>query len=173
MVRWGYINFELGTWYVPRTKNGESQTVTLTAAAQQLLASAYTEVEKDDNDIPLCPWVFPGDGHTGHLVEPKGAWRRILERAGLKQKGEKGKSLKRLRIHDLRRTMGSYMAIVNVNSPLIQKALGHKSLQAASRYQRVNFDPVRQAMEDATAAIHKHAGRKDKLPDNVVSIKAS
>jgi len=27
-------------------------------------------------------WAFPGTGKTGHLISPKKAWRRILDRAG-------------------------------------------------------------------------------------------
>ena len=54
--------------------------------------------------------------------------------------------------------MGSYMAIMNINSPIIAKALGHKSLAAAQRYQRVNFDPVREAMQFATNTMMNHAG---------------
>jgi len=34
---------------------------------------------------------------TGHLMEPKAGWKRILERADIKD----------LRLHDLRRTLGS------------------------------------------------------------------
>lgn len=44
-------------------------------------------------------WVFEGSGTTGHLVEPKSGWKRILDRAGIKD----------LRIHDLRRTLGSWL----------------------------------------------------------------
>jgi hypothetical protein len=43
-------------------------------------------------------WVFPGDGKTGHLVEPKKSWGKLLADAEIEDD---------LRIHDLRRTLGS------------------------------------------------------------------
>ena len=145
-MRWDQINLDLGTWFIPVTKNGESQTVTLTETAIKVLAERQRDSE----------WVFPSPRLANtHLVEPKGAWRRILNRAGLSD----------LRIHDLRRTMGSYMAILNVNSPIIGKALGHKSITAAARYQRVNGGPVKLAMELATNAMLSHAGKAEEAEE--------
>jgi site-specific recombinase XerD len=49
------------------------------------------------------------------------------------------------------------MAMSGVNTPLIQKALGHKSMAAASIYQRVNNDPVKQGMDLAIKTMHEYA----------------
>jgi integrase len=87
--------------------------------------------------------VFPGPGKTGHLVEPKGAWQRILKRA----------KITNLRIHDLRRTLGSWQVAQGVSLAIIGKSLGHKSLQATQVYSRLTLDPVRDAMEKATDAL--------------------
>jgi integrase len=50
-------------------------------------------------------WVFSSKerkkSKSRHLEEPKAAWKRILDRAGLKN----------LRIHALRRALASYQAI--------------------------------------------------------------
>lgn len=92
-------------------------------------------------------WVFEGSGATGHLVEPKSGWKRILERAGIKD----------LRIHDLRRTLGSWQAITGANSFMIGQSLGHKSSQSTAVYARLNIDPVRDSVEKATQAILKHS----------------
>jgi len=40
-------------------------------------------------------FVFPSFGKAGHITEPKGAWKRLLKKAGIAD----------LRIHDLRRTL--------------------------------------------------------------------
>ena len=69
----------------------------------------------------------------------------MLERAGIEN----------LRIHDLRRTAGSYMAIQGVSPTIIGKALGHRSPQATAIYARLTQDPVRQALENAQAALAK------------------
>jgi integrase len=60
------------------------------------------EILKRRKETVTNEWVFAGHGRTGHLVEPKGAWKRILKAAGLSD----------LRLHDLRRTLGSWQAIM-------------------------------------------------------------
>jgi integrase len=130
-MRWEEIDFTLGTWRIPRTKSGDSQTVPLTQRVIEIL-----EQRKETSD---SPWVFPGKGGTGHLVEPKKAWKKLLELSGL---GD-------LRLHDLRRTLGSYMAIGNQSLQVIGKALGHKSATATQIYSRLTHDPIRQAVEKA------------------------
>jgi integrase len=88
-------------------------------------------------------WVFPSTGKTGHLVEPKKAWKRILERADLSD----------LRIHDLRRSLGSWQAATGASLSIIGKSLGHKNINSTAIYARLNIDPVRESMETATSAM--------------------
>ncbi|CAN5206650.1 hypothetical protein BH10CYA1_BH10CYA1_59160 [soil metagenome] len=56
-------------------------------------------------------------------------------------------------MHDLRRTLGSYMAMANHSLPIIGKALGHRSTSATHIYARLANDPVRAAMEQAQTNI--------------------
>ena len=56
-------------------------------------------------------------------------------------------------MHDLRRTFGSWAASGNTSLPLIGRMLGHKSSDATAVYARLHFDPVKEAMEQATAAM--------------------
>jgi integrase len=63
-----------------------------------------------------------------------------------------------LRIHDLRRSLGSWQAVTGASSYVIGKSLGHKSQQATAIYARLNLDPVRESVEKATAAMLE-AGR--------------
>ena len=84
-------------------------------------------------------FVLPGPGAKGHYMEPKRAWATLLKRAKLDD----------LRIHDLRRSLGSWMTIGGTSLPIVGKALGHKTSQATSIYARLNLDPVRIAMEKA------------------------
>lgn len=87
---------------IPETKNGESLRVHLIEKVLHILkvrAERYGQRE----------WVFEGCGVTGHLVEPKSGWKRILKRAGIKD----------LRLHDLRRTLGSWQAATGANSFMI------------------------------------------------------
>ena len=65
-------------------------------------------------------------------MEPKLGWKRILERAEIKD----------LRLHDLRRTLGSWQAATGANSYMIGRTLGHKDSQSTAIYARLNIDPV-------------------------------
>ncbi|MCD6297436.1 MAG: tyrosine-type recombinase/integrase [Deltaproteobacteria bacterium] len=142
-MRWKELDLEQeGTWKIPVTKTGDSQTVTLTLEAIEILKTR----KKETSSL----FVFPGNGRTGHLVEPKAGWKRILERAGIKG----------LRIHDLRRTLGSWQAITGSSLPIIGKSLNHKNASTTQIYARLNLDPVRESVQKATVAMIKAGNRK-------------
>jgi integrase len=65
-----------------------------------------------------------------------------------------------LRIHDLRRTLGSWQAKTGASLAIIGKSLNHKTHQATAIYARLDLDPVRQAVNTATKAIYEAAGLK-------------
>lgn len=62
-----------------------------------------------------------------------------------------------LRLHDLRRTLGSYQAATGANSYIIGRSLGHKSTQATAIYARLSIDPVRDSVEKAAKAMLDYA----------------
>lgn len=63
-----------------------------------------------------------------------------------------------LRIHDLRRTLGSRQAKTGASMAIIGKSLNHKSHQATAIYARLDLDPVRASVEKATSAMLEAAG---------------
>ncbi|SFH38334.1 Site-specific recombinase XerD [Nitrosospira sp. Nsp14] len=134
-MRWEDISLDRAEWRLRTTKNGTPQTVTLSPQAIQILRDR----------LPLEPtvFVFPGRGKTGHLAEPKKGWQRILSRAGL---GD-------LRIHDLRRTLGSWQAKQGASLAIIGKSLNHKSQNTTAIYARLDLDPVRDSVNAATSAM--------------------
>lgn len=67
-------------------------------------------------------------------------------------------ALKDFRIHDLRRTLGSWQAATGASLTVIGKSLGHKDIATTMIYARLDLDPVRQSMEKATRAILGAAG---------------
>lgn len=87
--------------------------------------------------------MFPTRSASGHLTEPKTAWKRIIERAGLED----------IRMHDLRRTLGSWQAIAGTSLPIIGRSLGHKSLKATQVYSRLTMQPVIESVDKATSAM--------------------
>ena len=186
-MRWNQISIPEGIWRIPETKNGTPQNVTLSPEALEILKARKETAEG--------AFVFPGEGESKHLVEPKKGWQRIFDRDELKQvtarieaaggtfgvkEGEAipdalerarkaakklkidgdGCRINDLRIHDLRRTLGSWQAKQGASLAIIGKSLNHKSQQTTAIYARLDLDPVRQSVNAATAAMLTAAGVK-------------
>jgi integrase len=100
----------------------------------------------------LRGYVFPGGkkNQAGHLVSPKTAWERLCKRAGFDN----------LRMHDLRRTLGSYQAAGGASLTVIGKSLGHRSTASTAVYARLNLDPVRDSVNTAVAAMLAAASKE-------------
>jgi integrase len=62
---------------------------------------------------------------------------------------------KDVRLHDLRRTFGSWQAANGSSELLIGKSLGHRNTRSTAVYARLNLDPVRQSVERATNAMRE------------------
>lgn len=140
-MQWDEISFERAEWRIPETKNGTPHTLPLTKSAMQILEQR--KASQDSN------FVFSGTGRSGHLIEPKKGWIRIKDRAGIKD----------LRLHDLRRSLGSWQATTGASLPIIGKTLAHKNVSTTAIYARLNNDPVRESMEKATSAM-MNAGKQ-------------
>ena len=152
-MRWSDLDTEQCFWRIPadQSKNSEPMSIPLLKAALDIIMARKATTRS--------VFVFPGKGKTGHLVEPKKAWVSLLERA----------KLENVRLHDLRRTMGSYQTMSGASSTIVGKTLGHKSQAATAVYARLNLDPVRASME---AAVDLMMASKE-LPEKVVNIKSS
>ncbi|WP_371223160.1 tyrosine-type recombinase/integrase [Orientia tsutsugamushi] len=97
-------------------------------------------------------WVFPGQrGNSEHLKSINVAWKRVCKRAGLKN----------LRIHDLRRTVGSWMAKFGIPIAVISKLLNHNDPQSTKFYIHLNTDVVRNAIQKFANEIAKCAKLRD------------
>jgi len=153
-MQWKDVNLKRGEWRIEETKTGTPQTVTLSPEVLSILRNRIR------NRKPSEPttFVFPGDGRSGHLIEPKKGWQRILERAGIDN----------LRIHDLRRTLGSWQAKTGASLSIIGKSLNHKNPSTTAIYARLDLDPVRKSVNTATSAMIAAARMKNSA--NVVKI---
>jgi integrase len=153
-MKWEELNVQRAEWCIPDTKGGIPVTVPLSEPAVKILK---------DRMGNGSAYVFPGRGATGHLTEPKMAWANVLERAGLAN----------LRIHDLRRTLGSWQAAAGASLSIIGKSLGHRNTATTAIYARLNIDPVRQSVTTATTAmLAAGAVKPKKVTATVTSSKA-
>jgi integrase len=142
-MKWQDVNFGRRTWTIPgeQMKNGQDMTIHLSEPAMDVLRRRWEE------RTGKAEYVFASYGKTGHIMEPKMAWDRILKRAGIEN----------LRVHDLRRTLGSWQAAAGISTVIIGKSLGHKSQQATAIYARLNLSPVAAAVDIATSAMMQAA----------------
>lgn len=102
-----------------------------------------------------------GHGDAAHSIEIEPPYRslpflrEIATRFGVRIDGLK---LDDLRIHDLRRTLGSWQAKTGASLAIIGKSLNHKSTSTTAIYARLDLDPVRESVNNATSAMLAAAG---------------
>jgi hypothetical protein len=150
-MRWDQINFTTKEWRIPKTKNGDAVTLPLIKEAAEVLKERKKQNTKIELETLQQEYVFPSlTSKSGHLTDPKKAWHRILKKAKIDD----------LRLHDIRRTLGSYQAIAGTSLPVIGKSLGHKTSQATQIYARMNLDPVRQSLENAVGLMSNYNLKK-------------
>ena len=150
-MKWSEVNLKESVWRIPMTKNGTPQNVTLSPEAVTIL-QARKEAAKDK-----AVFVFPGEGESGHIEEPKKAVIRVMEGAGIPYGRDKPNGVT---LHDLRRTLGSWQAKTGASLAIIGKSLNHQSQQTTAIYARLDLDPVRASVNTATSAMMEAAGLK-------------
>jgi len=129
-MRWEDVDLKSKIWVIPDTKPDRTHYIPLPGAAVII-----EKIPRLEDSL----WVFPSRSgtKTGHLTEPKKAWARIRNRAGLKD----------VWIHDLRRTVGSWLASSGESLVMIGKLLNHSQPSTTAIYARLSLEPVRAALE--------------------------
>ena len=128
-MRWEDLDLAQALWRIPQTKANHPHYLPLPQSVVAMLQALPRLHES--------PYVFPGrDGHH-HLVNIAKAWMRVRARAGLTD----------VRLHDLQRTLGSWLVAHGASLPLIGKALDHSQVATTAIYARLQLDPVRVALE--------------------------
>jgi integrase len=127
-MKWEDVDLNQGVWRIPTTKPGRSLTLPIPAPIIDLLKSLPT--------MHNNPFVFCGHKRKSPLHNVYKNFKAIIQAAGLKD----------LRPHDLRRTLGSWLAGAGQSLPIIGRALGHTQAQTTQIYARLNLDPVRAAL---------------------------
>jgi len=135
-MQWKDLELEQGLWHKPTTKNGHPHTIPLPA---QLVTKLRA--------LPrVCEWVFPASPNPRNgfragkwsATAVEVMWGKIRRRVGLRD----------VRIHDLRRTAASWLAINGSNLQVNQSMLNQTSLGATQVYARLSVEPVRLALDN-------------------------
>lgn len=130
-MKWKDVSFLAKTWSVLiKNKERVPQILPLVEPVMQILERRKNNSSK---------WVFSSDlSKTGHLEGIRKPWVRILNRAGLED----------VRIHDLRRTLASWMEKDGKKQFVISQTLNHKDSKATDLYINLNTEVVRDAITD-------------------------
>ena len=136
-LRWDRLDLKRGTLLLGRTKSGRPLYLPLPKPAVEIL-----------EDLPRLagnPYCFPGRNEGMHLVNIDKSWRRIRERAELLD----------VTIHDLRRTVGSWLVQDGQSLAIVQRVLNHKTYEAVLRYAKLDDETVRKAMDAHATRVMK------------------
>lgn len=138
-MRWQDLDFTSAMWVIPGefSKNGHPLTIPLTAKALEVLRDRKT------NASIGATYVFAANSASGYMTVPRKRWVNLIADAGLSN----------LRMHDLRRSLGSWQAMTGASLTIIGASLGQKSVQATQIYARLQVDPVRESMERAQTSM--------------------
>lgn len=146
-MRWENLDLDHGIWRIPQeiSKSKRAQIVYLSNEALTILRTRRAFVKGK--------WVLPSPNgsKSGHYADPKAAWAKVLKESGITD----------LRIHDLRRTIASWMAEGGTNLHIIGQVLGHRSQQATRIYARLGGTAARAAVNNAVAALKETLDIKD------------
>jgi integrase len=156
-AKWSDIDWGQRMLRLPQSKGSalrgieEEEHASLSGPALVLLQSVPRE-EKN-------PYILPGAKKGRHLVNIAKPWGRIRKAAGVED----------VRLHDLRRTVGSWMSQSKVDLNTIKEALRHASISTTLTYARLGADPAREAIEDYGQRILAIAGKTE--AGDVIKIK--
>jgi integrase len=139
-ARWEHIDWARAELKLPDTKAGRVHYLPLSAPALALLR----EVPRVEGN----PFVLPGKLAGAHLVNISKPWERVRAAAGVAD----------VRLHDLRRTVGSWLAQAGNSLHLIGRVLNHSNQSTTAVYARFGEDSVRAALEQHGARIMGAAG---------------
>jgi integrase len=139
-ARWSDVDLVRGALRLPETKAGRIHYVPLSAPAVGILQALPRQEG--------TPYVLPGQRAGQHLVNVDDSWQRARKEAGVED----------VRLHDLRRTVGSWLALAGNSLPLIGRVLNHSDPKTTAVYARLGDDPARHALADHAERITAIAG---------------
>lgn len=138
-LKWADVDLGRGFIRLRTQKTGEVRMVALSEATRRVLLA----MPRFDGN----PYVFPGRKEGRPLQSLKTAWTSIRKKAGCPD----------LRMHDLKRTVGTMLALAGENPFVIQQVLGHRDERAARYYVQLAAEMTSGVMDRYAAQVEAAA----------------
>lgn len=147
-LTWSNADLLGRTLTVHDPKNREPHALPLSDFLHDLL-------QKRKREAVDSPYVFPADSASGHLVEPRKQWERVMRESGI-----------RFTLHGLRRTFATAVNSLerSLSAYSIKRLLGHKIRDITGEYIQHDIECLRAPMQQVTDYLLKYAGVKDSAP---------
>jgi len=139
------IDLEGRRWTIPAAKRKGERDHDMVVPLLPELVEILSRRKRLADD---SPWVFPSGRTDGPIANPRPAWVRIRERAGMPH----------LRVHDLRHSHASLLINSGVSLALVGKALGHASPRSTETYSHVEQTAVEQAQQQSWGKVLRKKG---------------
>ncbi|MBW1688851.1 MAG: site-specific integrase [Deltaproteobacteria bacterium] len=139
-LQWSDVDLEVGLLHIRSTKAGRTHHIPLSQPARDLLKL----LPREASNLHVFVGAKPGRA----LVNVSKPWKRLCERAKVED----------ARLHDLRRTAGSWLAQQGESLLLIGRILNHSTPQATQVYAHIAEKTQRDALEQLGAQIVHAAG---------------
>ncbi|WP_262964267.1 tyrosine-type recombinase/integrase [Methylobacter psychrophilus] len=142
-LQWADIDLIDNSYILRDPKNGRPMQLPLSDYLTDMLTTRKAN--------STSPFVFPGDGVRGYLVEPKRQLAKIIEKTDMP-----------FAMHDLRRTFVTIAESLDISSFAVKALVNHKSADdVTSGYIQMNVERLRKPMQTITDFILKSAALKD------------
>ncbi len=147
-AKWADIDFETQELKIEDTKADRPHYLPLSSAALEVIRT-IPEVEGN-------PYLIAGDKPGKPVYDLKRSWDRIRTKAKVQD----------VRLHDLRRTVGSWLAQGGNTLHLIGRVLNHSNASTTQVYARFGQNHVKRALDEHGNRILSAAG---KLPTGTIA----
>lgn len=141
-AKWSYVCPERFVLAIPDSKSNEPQDIQLPSEAFDILEDIRLDQEQNKRQ---GEYIFDGHVKGQPLKDEGNHWDKIRFDAGLND----------FRMHDLRHSFASFMAITTGSQIMIQRTLRHADQKTSERYTHLFNDPVRLAVNQTASKIKK------------------
>jgi integrase len=138
-------------WVFPQEKDHKKHIIYPRSTWRRVLERAT--LERWSLDERLAPWVTQAIRKAPPASLSSISVYKSVTRQAAKEQVELPRGMTDLRLHDIRRTFGTYQALTGASLQVIGKSLGHKSVETTQIYARLNLDAVRASVERATTTM--------------------